>query len=219
MFNKFVKSILKESGLQEDGFVHNNKHIFISPVDNFFKGYAFDKVHDHFYLNLFVVPVYSPVNHAPMTYGWRLCITPQKSAFRWHKEDDNTEVSAEIIQLLKGAKNFLLGIKSSLDFYNTFKDFDKKDKSVDIYHHRKTMAFTLCHMGHIDCCNVLDEALNKIQSSDRKHLPWMEEIAANLQKLKSVCLHQNEREKLFSEWRTHTLNNLRLGKYLLKPTL
>jgi hypothetical protein len=217
MFNKFVKSILKESGLQNEGFVHKDKEIFISPVKDLYRGFLFNKSHDHFYLHLVVTPVYSPLKHLPLTYGWRISTTPYREMFMWDKEKDNTEVKAEVIQLLQESKKFLLDINTPLDFYNRFKDFDKeKFSSVDTYHHQKTIAYTLCYAGQADCCKVIDEALQHWETSDRKQLPWMQEIAANLRKLKSVCSDNNKKEQLFNEWKLATIKNLRLEKY--QPT-
>ncbi|GEM_PF-4469158 len=217
MFNKFVKSILKDSGLQEDGFVHRNKEIFIAPLKDLYRGFLFNKSHTHFYLHLVIYPMFSPTKYLPLTYGWRISTTPNREMFVWDKEKDNAEVKAEVIRLIQESKNVLLEINTPMDFYHQFKDFDKeKFSTVDTYHHKKTLAHTLCYAGHADCCKIVDEALRHWETSDRMQLPWMQEIAVNLQKLKSVCSDNSKKEQLFDDWRLITIKNLRLEKY--QPT-
>jgi hypothetical protein len=213
MFNKFIKSIYAESGLQAEGFVHIDKQIFIAPIKDFFKGYFFNKSHYHFNLELCIAPLYQPIISVPLTYGWRLRNKKNVTMFMWDKESDNSDVKAEVIQLIKEAKDILLAINTPIDFYNRFKDHDKVNKSIDTHHHAKVIAYTLCYAGHSDCSKSINEALQYWEKSDRIHLPWMQEIADNLQKLKEARGVDGEKEKLFKEWKCYTIKNLRLEKY------
>lgn len=216
MFNQFIKSIFKDSGLKEEGFVHDNKRILLSPVSDFIKGYSFNKIDNHCYVHLFVVPVYAPLSHLPLTYGWRL-VGSHKYRDMFFLDEQNLEYTRnEIMRLIEESKKILLSINTPMDFYNRFKEHDKVDKLVDTLRHKETMTYTLCYAGHTDCSRSIDDALQYWEQSDRKQLPWMQEIAANLQKLKKACKNDGDREKLFTDWKAYTIKNLRLEKFYLQ---
>lgn len=216
MFNKFIKSVLKESGLENEGFVSKDKEIFSSPVKDFYKGFFFDKSHDCFKVELFIVPIYEPSSHITLTYGGRLRRRNRLTSFNWTKESDNVEIRDEVIHLLKESKKTLADINTPIGFYERFRDLDKENKSVDSKLHRNTMIYTLCYAGHSDCSKIIEEALQEWETSNRKHLPWMQEITTNLKKLRAVCGNESEKVKLFNEWKGYTVKNLRLEKYYLQ---
>ena len=218
MFNKFIKEIYNEAGLKDNGFVLNSKDIILAPVKDFVRGYTFRKSDNHFFVSKFIQPIYYPSEHIAITYGGRL-IGSHTYGEMFFLDENNIEFSKnEVIRLINGSKQNLLDIETPNDFYDRFHDLSAFDKyhAVDTMRHKAMMAVTLCYAAHTGCGKSIDDALQYWEKSDRKNLPWMQGIAANLNKLKASGDDREKREKLFNEWKSFSLGNLRLEKFSFK---
>lgn len=218
MFNKLIKSIFYKAGLKEAGFKVKDKLIFQCPISDFLKGFYFDKVGDHFYVGWFITPLYQPLKFLPITYGNRLCPEPGRDMFVWEKDSDNSNIIETLVSLIDEAKKILLTINTPLDFYNEFKDFDKTNKTVDIFRHKETLAYTLCYLNSKDCQSAVNEVF-EYHKSITNTSSWMQTSLNNLEKLYLASSNSQNIERLFQEWKIFSFENLRLNKYCNKVSV
>jgi len=213
-----LKSLIKKEFLPVlspyDFMVYKN-NLVIKPVGDLLRGFCFDRHDDSLYVELFIQPLYVPIQYMFLDYGWRLRDSQKSSEIFWLKEGQIEHSIFEIKRLLLSEKDILLETNTALDFYNKFLISDLK---LSVYkteiniRYQETLTLTQAYIYPEKTCILVDDFLKKWEKDDRKNVAWMQEIKNNMLLLKQNCASKEKIRELLTEWKGFTTEKLKLVK-------
>jgi len=214
MFRKFVKAVFLKSGLEEQHFACKGSKLFITPIGDFYKGFDFSRVGDHFYIWCSISPIYEPTESMSATYSFR--IKPKGSRldfFMWDDKLDRDQLAGEIVERLYEHLPVLQAVNSPMDFFRLYGDILLTHKDISTVHHYTTMAYTLVYADNPLGTKYIELAKMEIADCKAMGIVWIHIVEDLINRLEEVVRNPSLREARFHSWKLETLRAIRLERF------
>ena len=193
------------------GFVADRKKLFISPVDDFWRGLCFESSQDanRFYLWVFFLPLFVPHDFFAFTYGNRLRRRSGGEGWR----DDDPNVIAELLDTIHSAAMPFLDSVSSLEkVVDYMKEYNKRGSRGPGSHQLEAYAYMLIKRG--DYTSALESVAELKQSLEGNTVPWVVAQRGRALLMEEKLLQSPEAALAqLEEWKKWTIGKLKLEKF------
>ena len=212
MRDRDCHKIAKEILPQLPEFASNGKRlIFIAPVGNVLRGFAFEGQaysREEFYFVCFYMPVVSPSDHLNLSYGYRL---KSGDGFSWRASRDDAPRS-----LLKAINNgpltWLRDIRSEQDAIDAIFEQSRLGKNESDPNFQQDIVCLQIISGQFEKANALiSKIIDEEEGSDSK---WILRIVERMKGLRFKLREDPQSAvRQVGDWRDYTLRSLGLEKW------
>jgi len=215
------------------GFAMTGRLVFVLPVEHLLRAFYFESSafsRTSFCVEVFVQPLYLPLDHLAFMHGGRLGTIEGKREHWWEYEESNeATIMEEVLALMQQeGRHVFERFKSLKDvpaFLHVFERFKSLNDFVKNAITRKTnphspyppemVAYGAILIGNARLAHKMFDRLEKTLEDEQDRMDYEEEILRRSRMVREAFTKKPDSAvAILNEWREQTAANLKLTKFL-----